>query len=87
MPGIWKEKFSAALAHKRTRKARDEFDEIGLPFNTGFLEQSAEVGLDRAIRNPKRLGDLGTATNLDQSEQNAQFGRGQLVSLGDGFRS
>jgi hypothetical protein len=41
------------------------------------------MGLDRFVRDPERLTNLGAAADLDDSEQNAQFGRCQLVGFGD----
>src|ERR1700733_2348634 len=74
------------LVDERTGKPSDKLDQIGLMFGAGFLEEMAEVGLDRTVANPEGLGDLRTATDLDEREKNAQFGWRQLVSLGDGLR-
>jgi hypothetical protein len=74
------------LSDQGTGKPCDELDQIGLMFGAGFLKKMAEVGLDCAVGNPESLADLRTASDFDQSEQNPQFGRRQLVSLGDGLR-
>jgi hypothetical protein len=70
---------------QRTGESGDELDEIGLMFDAGLLKEMAEVGLDRAVCDPERLGNIGAAPDLDESEQNAQFGGRQLVSPGDGL--
>src|SRR5262249_19789827 len=67
------------------RKPGDQLDEIGLASSAGFLEQAAEVELDRFIRDPGRLRDLGTATDLDDGKQDAQLAWRQLVGFRDYF--
>ena len=54
--------------------------------DAGLSKKIAEMSLDCGVCNAERFGNLGaSASDLDESEQNPQFGRCQLVSPGDGL--
>jgi hypothetical protein len=71
------------IALYRCRRAPRSGD-AGRASGAGFFEQAAEVGLDRGVRDPERLGDLGSAADLDQD---GRLGRRQPVGPGDGLAS
>jgi hypothetical protein len=54
-----------------------------LASRAGLFKQAPKVRLDRLVRDPQRRGDLGTAADLDDGEQDAQLGRCQLVGPRD----
>jgi hypothetical protein len=42
----------------------NELDEIGLAVGAGFLEQAAEMAIDRGLRDAESRCDLGNASDL-----------------------
>jgi len=67
-------------------KSRNDLDKIGLATGAGFHEQIAEVRLDRTFGNAEGHRAFGNPADVDDGEQHAQLGRGQMVGAGDDFR-
>src|SRR5262245_43881026 len=79
------ENVGGSLLNDRNGKTGYELDKIDLTTTAGFLEQSAEMSLDRGLRDAEGHRDVRNAADFDDSEKNAQLGRGQVVSLCDAF--
>src|SRR5262245_58255061 len=69
-------------AHEWIAKSGYELDEISLAARAGLVEQAAQMGPDRSLRNAESLCDFGNAADVHDGEQNTQLGRRQT----EGFR-
>src|ERR1700730_2052592 len=61
--------------HQRGGKPGDQLDEIGLAAGAGFLEQAADVRLDRGVGAAKGGCDLGNTADVDDGKEQAQLRR------------
>jgi hypothetical protein len=62
-------------AGQRRRISRDEFHEIGLPHSAGLFEQTAEMRLDRCVRDSKRGSNFRNTAYFDDGKQHAKLSR------------
>src|SRR5581483_11755269 len=58
------QKFERALTDERIRESRNQLDEIRLPARAGLLEKSAEMRLDRGIRDAQVLRHFRHAADI-----------------------
>src|SRR6266851_9925285 len=52
----------------------------------GFVEQAADMRLDRGVGDAKGGCDLGNTADVDDGKQHAQLGRRQLIGPSDDVR-
>src|SRR6185312_5973320 len=76
---------NAHSPRRRIHVARYQLDQVSLSAATGLVEDSLQMGSDRALRHTECRCDLRHAAELDRHHHDAKLRRRQLVGVGDGI--